>query len=322
MLANLPTRYDENLIVGYDSSDDAAVYKLTDDIAIIQTLDFFPSMVADPYTFGQIAAANALSDIYAMGGTVISALNIAEFPEEGNLAALGEIMRGGTEKVHEAGGVLTGGHTLNDKTPKYGLSVNGIVHPDKVLLNNACQVGEVLILTKPIGVGIITSAYGNGETTDSAYSQAVEAMKTLNKYAADVMRNYSPSSCTDITGFGLLGHLTEMTGDKVTAEIFTNNIPILEDALRCAGEYLVTAGGQRNRNAFAEIISFEDELGYAMEEVLYDPQTSGGLLYSLPAAEAKACLRDLQLANVNADIIGHIIERQEKAIYVYKKKVQ
>jgi len=208
VLEKLPKAADPHLLVGFDSSDDAAVYKLTDDLAVVQTLDFFPPMVDDPYTFGQIAAANALSDIYAMGGEVKTALNIVCFPEKMDLNILGAIMLGGSEKVREAGGILAGGHSIADSDVKYGLSVTGIIHPDKIYKNNACQEGDQLLLTKPLGVGIVCTAQRIGESSQEAMDLAILSMTTLNKYAMDIIRNYRVHACTDVTGFSFLGHLS------------------------------------------------------------------------------------------------------------------
>ena len=226
--------------MGYDSSDDASVYRLTDDLALIQTIDFFPSMVSDPYLFGQIAAANSLSDVYAMGGKVISALNIVTFPDQGNYDMLGEILKGGANKVHEADAVLSGGHSIHDDTVKYGLSVAGTVHPDKIIANDNAQVGDVLILTKPLGTGIITTGHNGGQISQEAYNQACRWMTTLNKGAAQVMQNYQINSATDVTGFGLLGHLYELTASKVTAHITASQVPYMDEAYQGARELLIT----------------------------------------------------------------------------------
>lgn len=202
VLGKLPKAEDPNLLIGFDHSDDAAVYRLREDLAIVQTLDFFPPMVEDPYTFGQIAAANALSDIYAMGGEVKTALNIVCFPERMDLNILGQILLGGSEKVREAGGVLAGGHSIADQDVKYGLSVTGVIHPDKIFANNSCKEGDVLLLTKPLGVGIVCTASRVGEASKEAMALAVKSMTTLNKYASEIVRKYRTHGCTDVTGFG------------------------------------------------------------------------------------------------------------------------
>lgn len=310
---------DENLMVGYDSRDDAAVYRISDDVAIVQTLDFFPPMVDDPYTFGKIAAANALSDIYAMGGEVKTALNIVCFPETMDLNVLGEIMRGGSEKVIEAGGTLAGGHSIADSDVKYGLSVMGIVHPDRVYANNHGQPGDKLILTKKLGVGIICTANRVGEASEAAMAEAVASMTTLNKYAAEISRKYQVHACTDVTGFSFLGHLHEMLDGKLSCRIDAGRVPIIEEALHHADEFLLTAAGQRNRNHVAEFVDFEN-VSFAMEEILFDPQTSGGLLMAVAAADAQALERELQQAGLPARIVGELLEKADKEMVVYKKE--
>ncbi|WP_286910821.1 selenide, water dikinase SelD [Clostridium sp. UBA1652] len=317
VLDKIPNKFDENLLIGFDSSDDGAVYKLTDDIAIIQTLDFFTPIVEDPYTFGKIAAANALSDVYAMGGEVKVALNIVGFPEKMEADILGEILRGGAEKVHEAGGVVSGGHSINDLEPKYGLSVTGVVHPSKILPNNNCKIGDKLILTKPLGVGIITTAHRVGEASEEAYNKAIKSMETLNKYAADKMKKYKVNACTDVTGFGFLGHLNEMIKDEYSIKVNGNTIPYIEEAYDYAKEFLITAGGQRNRRHLKDKVLFKD-IEFALEEILFDPQTSGGLLISLSSDEADDLLRELQELDLKSEIVGEVIEKQEFNIIIEK----
>ena len=232
---------DVNLLVGYDSKDDAAVYKVSDDIAFVQTLDFFPPMVDDPYTFGKIAATNALSDIYAMGGEVKTALNIVCFPEKMDLNILGEIMRGGAEKVIEAGGTLAGGHSIADSDIKYGLSVTGLVNPNKIYTNNGAKPGDALILTKRLGVGIICTANRVGEASSEVMEAVTDSMTTLNKYAAECCRNFEIHACTDVTGFSFLGHLHEMMDGQLSCHIHSKQVPVFEEALRHADEFLLTA---------------------------------------------------------------------------------
>lgn len=306
---------DPHLLIGFDSKDDAAVYQLTDDIAIVQTLDFFPPMVEDPYLFGQIAAANALSDVYAMGGEVKTALNIVCFPEAMDLNILGEIMRGGTEKVQEAGGILAGGHSIADTDVKYGLSVTGVVHPDRIYPNNGGQPGDLLILTKPLGVGIICTANRVGEASPQAMAAAANSMTTLNKYAAECCRNYTIHACTDVTGFGFLGHLHEMLDDKLSCHVHASQVPLIPEALDYADEFLLTAAGQRNRNHITPFLSFED-IPFATEEVLFDPQTSGGLLIALAPEEALALLADLKAIGLSAGIVGELLPQQDTEIRV------
>ena len=314
-MKDLPKKEDKNLIVGYESSDDAAVYKITDDKAIIQTLDFFTTMINDPYLYGQIAATNALSDVYAMGGEVISALNIVAFPENMDLEILHQILRGGAEKVHEAGGVLAGGHSIHDATPKYGLSVTGIVHPDKILQNNNCKEGDLLIITKPLGVSIINTAHMVKECSEEAFAQSVKQMTTLNKYSAEVMKDFNVNSCTDITGFGFLGHLVEMLDGKSSAEVWAKDIPYIEEAYKCANEFIITAGGQLNRTHVEPNVEYQIK-DFALEEIMYDPQTSGGLLISVPEEEAQELLERLNTFEIKSAIVGKVIPKQEKAVIV------
>ncbi|WP_309250860.1 selenide, water dikinase SelD [Dolosigranulum pigrum] len=315
LLKTIPTRDDENLIVGYDSSDDASVYKLSDDIAVIQTIDFFPSMVEDPYLFGQIAATNALSDVYAMGGEVISALNIVTYPSGDDYDLLGEILRGGASKVHEAGASLSGGHSIHDDTIKYGLSVNGRVHPDRIIRNDGARVGDILILTKPIGVGIVTTGYKKGKLSQEAFDEACHWMTTLNKHVADVMKHHPITSATDVTGFGLLGHIKEMLGERVSAEIKAEQVPYIKEAYSGAEQALTTGGGKRNRAFLAEHLDFQiDDL--AMEEVLLDPQTSGGLVISIDEEHSQAFLDELAEKDIFARAIGQVTDRQDKTIII------
>ena len=285
------------------------------DKAIIQTLDFFTTMVNDPYLYGQIAATNALSDVWAMGGEVISALNIVTFPEKEDYEKLHLILKGGAEKVHEAGGVLAGGHSIHDTTAKYGLSVTGIVHPDKILMNNSCKEGDLLILTKPLGVSIINTAFMIKECSEKAFEKCIKQMTTLNKYAADIMKKYKVNSCTDITGFGLLGHLVEMLDNKFSAKLYSEKIPILEEAKQCAENFVITGGGQKNRNYLEKKIKFEIK-DFALEEILFDPQTSGGLLISLAEKEAEKMLEELNKLEIKSSIIGKVIKREEKDVIV------
>ena len=311
---------DEQLLVGYDSKDDAAVYQVSSDTAIVQTLDFFPPMVDDPYLFGQIAAANALSDIYAMGGEVKTALNIVCFPEHMDLNILGEILRGGSEKVIEAGGVLAGGHSIADADVKYGLSVMGTVHPDQLYANNRGKAGDMLILTKKLGVGIICTANRVKEASQKAMDEAVRSMTTLNRYAAEICRKYPVHACTDVTGFGFLGHLHEMLDNRLSCVIDVERIPYIEEARQYADEFLLSAAGQRNRNFVQDHVTFE-QIPFAMEEILFDPQTSGGLLLAVNPALAAELEEELQKAGLPARIVGKFLEKQEQEIMVRSRKL-
>lgn len=306
---------DPALLIGYDSKDDAAVYKLTDEVAVVQTLDFFPPMVDDPYTFGQIAATNALSDIWAMGGQVKTALNIVCFPEKSDLNILGEMMRGGAEKVAEAGGVLAGGHSIADSDVKYGLSVMGVVHPDHIYANNTPQTGDCLVLTKRLGVGILCTANRVGEASPEAMEAAIASMTTLNKYAAQCCRAYEVHACTDVTGFSFLGHLHEMMDGAHSCRIEAGAVPVFSEALRHADEFLLTAAGQRNRNHTGPFVRFEN-VPFAMEEVLFDPQTSGGLLVALPKEQAAALVEDLRRGGAPAAVVGEVTDSEDIEIRV------
>lgn len=307
---------DDKLLVGYNSSDDAAVYKISDDAAIVQTLDFFPPMLEDPYIFGQIAATNALSDVYAMGGEVKTALNILCYPENMDLNILGKILQGGAEKVIEAGGSLAGGHSITDDGIKYGLSVTGLLNPDRIYTNNAGWSGDILILTKRLGTGLICTANRVGQAPKGAMEEAIESMTTLNKRAAEISKKYDIHACTDVTGFGLLGHLCEMINDNISALVDTISLPIMKGALHCAQEFLLTAAAQRNRNHVGVRVEFAEQIQFAMEEVLFDPQTSGGLLFAVNKEEAGDFLAELRDAGLPAEIIGRFIDKKEKDIYV------
>ena len=297
---------DKNLIVGIDTSDDAAVYKLNDEMATIQTLDFFTPIVDDPYTFGQIAAANSLSDVYAMGGKPIVALNIVCFPNCLNMNILGEILRGGADKVLEAGAVIVGGHTVQDDEPKYGLSVTGIVHPDKVLKNYGSETGDILILTKPIGLGIINTAIKAKIASKEAYEKAVKVMAYLNKYAGEIITDYNITSCTDITGFSLIGHAYEMAEpSKKTFRIFKDAIPFIKEAKEYASMGLIPAGCYENKR-YLEGKYLLNNVESWMEDILFDPQTSGGLLISCKEKDYIDILTRLEKLEVESAVIGRV----------------
>ncbi|WP_281168347.1 selenide, water dikinase SelD [Psychrilyobacter atlanticus] len=308
VLAHIPKVYDENLLIGFDSADDAAVYKVSKDMALIQTLDFFTPIVEDPYTYGKIAAANSLSDVYAMGGDVLTALNIVCFPEKLDPNILGEILRGGAEKVMESGGILSGGHSVNDENPKYGLSVTGVVHPDKVIANNTCKAGDKLILTKPLGIGIVTTAHNVGEANDRSYKEAIKLMETLNKYSAEKMKNYEVNGCTDVTGFGFLGHLSEMLNDEISIVIDSKKVPYIEEAYEYAEEFLITSAGQKNRKHLGDKVVLEG-ISFPMEEILFDPQTSGGLLISVAGEDADQFLADLEKLDIKSSLVGEVVKK-------------
>ncbi len=307
---------DKNLIVGIDTSDDAAVYKLNDEMATIQTLDFFTPIVDDPYTFGQIAAANSLSDVYAMGGKPIVALNIVCFPNCLNMNILGEILRGGADKVLEAGAVIVGGHTVQDDEPKYGLSVTGIVHPDKVLKNYGAETGDILILTKPIGLGIINTAIKAKIASKEAYEKAVKVMAYLNKYAGEIITDYNITSCTDITGFSLIGHAYEMAEpSKKTFRIFKDAIPFIKEAKEYASMGLIPAGCYENKRYLEGKYLLKNVESW-MEDILFDPQTSGGLLISCKEKDYIDILTRLEKLEVESAVIGRVEDFNDAYIVV------
>ena len=316
VLCGLPKFQDPNLLVGTETSDDAAVYKISDDLAMIQTLDFFTPVADDPYDFGQIAAANALSDVYAMGGEPKTALNIVAFPKEMDTAILGEILKGGADKVLEAGAVLAGGHTIQDDTPKYGLSVTGFVHPDKFWKNFGAQTGDRLILTKPLGTGIVNTAIKADMVSEEAREAALSSMKTLNKYARDVLKNHTIHACTDVTGFGLGGHGTEMAeGSNKTLVINTKALPILPDVEEYASMGLIPGGAYRNRE-FAAKAGYVSTAELWLEDLVFDPQTSGGLLAAVPEEEAEEIISELKKAPLFCAVIGEVTDREKYALII------
>ena len=306
------------LLVGRETSDDAGVYQLTDEIALIQTIDYFTPVVDDPYMFGQIAAANALSDVYAMGGTPTTALNMVGYPiKKLGGEMLAEILRGGSDKIKESGAVLVGGHSIDDQEPKYGLSVTGIVHPNKFWRNVGAKPGQVLVLTKPIGVGILTTGIKRGAVTPEQEKLVTETMAMLNKKAAEVLSDFSPSAVTDVTGFGLLGHGSEMAeGSNVSFRIFILiKYPFLEGAVQLARDGVVPGGSKANFNWLDKDVHYQD---IAPEEqmVLCDAITSGGLLIAIDPLDAENYVKALKEAGQDSWIIGKVIEKQEKLIYV------
>lgn len=315
MLEGFRTHSDPRLIVGYDKSDDASVYVLDENTALIQTTDFFPPIVDDPFLYGRIAAVNAMSDVYAMGGEPKLALNILCAAEKMPEEAIREILRGGYDAAFEAGAIITGGHTIRGAEPIYGLAVSGFVHPKKVLTNSDTKPGDVLILTKPLGVGILTTA-AKAELAEKATLEKIYAqMATLNKTARDIMVTYPAHSCTDVTGFSLLGHGFEMAqGSGCTLHITVDDVPYHAEALEFASMGLVPAGAYRNRKYAGAGVKLCREISLAMQDILYDPQTSGGLLFALPEKNAQACLRELQDQIPQAAIVGYVTEKEEAFI--------
>jgi selenide,water dikinase len=296
------------LIVGLERSDDAAVYRISDDVALIQTLDFFPPVVDDAYTYGQIAAVNAMSDVYAMGGEVRLALNIAAFPEDLDPAYLAEIFRGGADKVAEAGGVIAGGHTLFDVEPKYGLSVTGVIHPDAVITRGGAQAGDVLLLTKPLGTGILmTAAKQRLHGAEAALDAAVESMLRLNRHASHLARAAGVHAMTDVTGFALVGHAAEMAEQAgATFVLESHEAPLLPEARRFAAEGAITGGAGRNREQLGDRVRLPAGLDGTTGDLLYDPQTSGGLLIAVPAERAEQLRGQIAGADGGCWIVGRV----------------
>jgi selenide,water dikinase len=301
-----------NLLVGIEHIDDAGVYKVRDDLALVQTVDFFTPIVDDPYAFGQIAAANALSDVYAMGGIPVTAMNLVAFPIQSmEIEILTDILRGGLDKMREAEVVLVGGHSIEDDELKYGLSVTGLIHPDEVLTNTGAQVGDRIILTKPLGTGIINTAQKGEMASLEAVQGATEVMAALNRKAAEVMRGFQVHACTDVTGFGLLGHLNEMLGEgKIGIRVIVDAVPILPGAEEYAGMGLVPAGTSRNREFYTPKVQGGEALSPSLRDILYDPQTSGGLLIAVPEKDTEGILRRLQEVGVkDACIVAEVVTK-------------
>ena len=306
LLEGIRVHRDPNLLVGFDKSDDASVYKLSDELALVQTVDFFPPIADDPYLFGQIAATNALSDVYAMGGEPKLCLNIMAVPETMPREAVHDILRGGYDKVYEAGALITGGHSILDDEPKYGLAVTGFVHPEKMLTNAAARPGDVLVLTKPLGIGVLTSAGKAELLTAETVAHMNRLMTTLNKSARDVMVRHRVHACTDVTGFGLLGHGFEMAqGSDVELHISVGSVDLLPEALEFARMGILPAGMYRNRT-FAEPAVDAGTVETAVQDLLFDPQTSGGLLMAVVPEDADALLAELAPVVPSAQRIGTV----------------
>lgn len=314
VLSELPQFHDPHLLVGTETSDDAAVYKISDDLAIIQTLDFFTPVADDPYDFGQIAAANAMSDVYAMGGEPKTALNIVAFPKDMDVAILGDILKGGANKVLEAGAVLCGGHTIQDDTPKYGLSVMGFVNPDSFWKNYGAQTGDLLLLSKPLGTGIVNTAIKAQMVSEEARTAVLDSMKNLNKTARDILSKYDVHACTDVTGFGLGGHSTEMaTASNKTLIIDTSKFVLFPDVEEYASMGLIPGGAYRNRE-FANKTGVKSSAPLWAEDVFFDPQTSGGLLAALKPEEARKAYEEMKAAGLKPSLVGEVADPQTEAI--------
>ncbi len=301
------------MLVGTETSDDAGVFRLRPDLAIVNTVDFFTPIVDDPYTFGQISAANSLSDVYAMGGEPKTCLNLVCFPKgKMDIKILGEILKGGADKVRESGAVIIGGHSIIDEEIKYGMAVTGVIHPDKIYRNVGVQEGDVLILTKPLGTGIITTALKKGKASQESVDEAVRSMTTLNATASRVMRNYAVHACSDVTGFGILGHGLGMArGSGVTLMIESAKLPLLNSAPRLAEKGYITGGCKRNREFLEEKISIEKSIREGLIEVALDPQTSGGLLIAVAKRHASQLVEELKSSGIDAATeVGYATSQQ------------
>ncbi len=311
VLKDLPLRKDPNVLVGMETSDDAGVYRLNDEVALIQTADFFTPIVDDAYTFGQVAVANALSDVYAMGGKPLTALNLVAFPIKTlPPSVLKEILRGGLSKMEEAEVALVGGHTVEDAEIKYGLAVTGIIHPKRILTNAGAKPGDLLVLTKPLGTGIIATALKGGMASKEAVTKMVEIMTRLNRKASEWMQTFPAHACTDITGFSFIGHALEMAiASQVGMVIHSKDIPLLPEAMEYARLGLLTGGGHSNRQFFSCRVEAHSGLSPLLMDILYDPQTSGGLLISLSSAQAQNLVETLKKeAQMDAWIVGQVVE--------------
>ena len=305
VLRDLPSIDDPRVLVGTGTADDAGVYRLSDDLALVQTVDFFTPIVDDPRSYGRIAAANALSDVYAMGGKPLTALAVAAFPEDLDPRILREILAGGVEKAREAGVAVIGGHTIKDDEPKYGLAVTGLVHPGHILRNDSGIAGDDLVLTKSLGTGVLTTARRADRITETDLAPAVAQMETLNREAAESMLEHGAHAATDITGFGLIGHLREMCGAKLGAVIDAGSVPLLPRALELAQDGVAPSGSRANlANAIAAGVQFGDAIDSALRLLLCDAQTSGGLLIALPQRNTAELLRDLRARGIGAARIG------------------
>jgi selenide, water dikinase len=318
-LCGLEIPVDKNLLVGLERADDAGVYRVSDDLALVQTVDFFPPMVDDPFLFGQIAAANALSDIYAMGGTPKTAMNIVAFPAKSlHMSVLRSIIEGGLDKMREAGVVLVGGHTVEDAGLKYGLSVTGYIHPDRILTKRNLRSGDRLVLTKPLGTGIVTTAIKAGIAGQEVIERVEQAMATLNRVAAETMDRYDVHACTDITGFGFLGHLAEMVIDSgFGVRITADAVPLYTEALEWAAMGLIPSGAYNNRSFRGAWVDFSPGISQRQQDLLFDPQTSGGLLIAVTAAEADQLVAALRGNGVtSAAIVGEVVDEPVDRIHV------
>lgn len=313
VLSKLPKQSSENVIVGFDTADDAGVFRLSDDIALVQTVDFFTPVADDPFVYGQVAALNSLSDVYAMGGQPISALSIVCYPQKGDWDVLGEILAGGQSAMNDEGVVVLGGHSVDDPEIKFGYAVTGIVHPDRVITNAGAKSGDVLILTKAIGTGAINTAVKLDKAPADSVAAALRAMTTSSKHASKVMQDLRANACTDITGFGLIGHAFEMAkASDVTFELESRSVPLLPHVLELIKRGMLTRGDKNNRVYVGDTVTIDDSVSGEMQSALFDPQTAGGLLVSIPAERADEFVQRVP----GAVRIGRAIERTEHLIKV------
>jgi len=318
-LSGLPRQpVDENLIVGFDTADDAGVYRLRDDLALVQTLDFFTPIVDDPHEYGRIAALNSINDVWAMAGTPITAMAITCFPKQGvDPAILGEIMRGGLETLNEHGVTLIGGHSVDNQQIMFGYAVTGVIHPMKVARNAGARPGDVIILTKSIGTGVISTGIKFAKANKEAVERSVQTMLTPGKHAAEAMREFGVTGATDVTGFALLGHAWEMArASNVTIEIDADTVPLLDSAMELASRGLLTSGDKTNREYVGQDVQIDPSVSKELQCLLFDPQTAGGMLISIRADQADALLANLREKYSDATIIGRVTERQQQSIVV------
>jgi selenide,water dikinase len=316
-MSGLTIPFDKNVLVGSSAKDDAGVYKISDDMALVQTLDFITPVCDDPFEFGRIAACNSLSDVYAMGGVPLTAMNIVAFPtKKFSLDILGKILEGGLDVMKEAGVQLLGGHSIDDPELKYGLSVTGRVHPDKIYRNNTIKAGDSLVLTKALGTGIIATAIKADLADPGIADGFIKSMGTLNRYAAEIMFKYNVNACTDVTGFGLAGHILEMQdGGDFSVIINSGNLPLLNGALENAAMGLIPGGLYRNKNYAGDRCIISDNVKREISDIIFDPQTSGGLLLSLPRNEAEEMVLEMRQSGISeASIIGEVIMSEKRII--------
>jgi selenide, water dikinase len=319
VLGKLARQHDENLLVGFDTADDAAVYRISEDLALVQTVDFFTPIVDDPYIFGQIAAVNSLSDVYAMGGEPMTALTIVCFPDSGDISVLERMLAGGLSKMQEAGCIVAGGHSVRDPEMKLGYSVTGRVHPKKFWANAKAKAGDALVLTKPIGTGVISTAIKQAKAKQEWIDGAIASMTKLNQRAVEVVRQggFEVHAATDITGFGVIGHAREMAlGSKASIRIEANLIELLRGALECVHAGFIPGGLKANREFAESCVSYSGRIPEELKTLLYDPQTAGGLLLSVPSEIVKGLVAAMDVAGVPAVRIGEALPKSEKLIEV------